>query len=150
MKPNKHSARKRLAPSSACFKSAVTNGTRLLDEVDGRSATMRRFRDIIHAHEADLGGEAKLSEGQKAIIRRAALLQLQLEMQEQKFALRDDGCASGSEIEVYQRSSGALRRLLESLGLHQGRVARDVTPDHLNRLIDNVVEQHRQQSRVPL
>jgi hypothetical protein len=107
---------------------------------------MRRLRDIIHAHQADLGGADALSEGQKAILRRAALLQLQLEMMEQKFALREDGCASGKEMETYQRSSNSLRRLLESLGLHDGRKARDVTTlgdvlrhEHdMNRLIDAV------------
>jgi hypothetical protein len=127
---NKRAGRKRLTPSLACFTSAITNGTRLIDDVDGRSATMRRFRDIIHAHQADLGGEAELSEGQKALLRRAALLQLQLEMQEQKFALRDDGAATNTEIEVYQRSCGALRRLLESLGLNDGRRPRVIAPDY--------------------
>jgi hypothetical protein len=135
---NKPNGRKRLTPSLACFKSAITNGSALLHNVDGRSATMRRLRDIIHAHQADLGGAAELSEGQRAILRRAALLQLQLEMMEQKFALREDGCASGKEMETYQRSSNSLRRLLESLGLHEGRKARDVTTLDMDRLIEAV------------
>ena len=135
---NKRAGRKRLTPSLVCFKSAITTGSRLLHEVDGRSATMRRLRDIIHAHQADLGGAAELSEGQRAILRRAALLQLQLEMMEQKFALREDGCASGKEMETYQRSSNSLRRLLESLGLHEGRKARDVTTLDMDRLIEAV------------
>jgi len=135
---NKRAGRKRLTPSLVCFKSAITTGSRLLHEVDGRSATMRRLRDIIHAHQADLGGAAELSEGQRAILRRAALLQLQLEIMEQKFALREDGCASGKEMETYQRSSNSLRRLLESLGLHEGRKARDVTTLDMDRLIEAV------------
>ena len=92
-KPRKQARRKRLDLTLSRVRSAITNGSQVLNEVDHRSATMRRFRDIIHAHQADLGGEPVLSEGQKAIIRRAALLQLQLEMMEQKFALRDDGSA---------------------------------------------------------
>jgi hypothetical protein len=135
---NKRAGHKRLTPSLVCFKSAITTGSRLLHEVDGRSATMRRLRDIIHAHQADLGGATELSEGQRAILRRAALLQLQLEMMEQKFALREDGCASGKEMETYQRSSNSLRRLLESLGLHEGRKARDVTTLDMDRLIEAV------------
>jgi hypothetical protein len=118
---NKRNGRKRLAPSLACFKSAITNGSALLHDVDGRSATMRRLRDIIHAHTADLGGTDTLSEGQRAILRRAALLQLQLEMMEQKFAQREDNSANSKEIET-TNASGALRRLLESL-LHEGRKA---------------------------
>jgi hypothetical protein len=135
---NKRAGRKRLTPSLACFKSAITNGSALLHEVDGRSATMRRLRDIIHAHTADLGGTDTLSEGQRAILRRAALLQLQLEMMEQKFAQREDNCATGKEIETYQRASGALRRLLESLGLHEGRKARAINTFDMDRLIDAV------------
>jgi hypothetical protein len=99
---------------------------------------MRRLRDIIHAHQADLGGADLLSEGQTAILRRAALLQLQLEMQEQKFAQREDGFASGAEIEVYQRTSNTMRRLLESLGLHEGRKQRAINTLDMDRLIDAV------------
>jgi hypothetical protein len=98
---------------------------------------MRRFRDIIANHTADLGGADLLSEGQASILRRAALLQLQLEMMEQKFALREDGCASGKEMETYQRTSNTLRRLLESLGLHEGRKQRAIKLD-MDRLIDAV------------
>ena len=120
--------RRRTDLTMSKVRSAITNGSSVLYDVDHRSATMRRFRDTIQAHQADLGGEPNLSEGQKAIIRRAAMLQLQLEMMEQKFAVRDDGVATGKEIEVYQRASNSLRRLIESLGLHQGRRPRDVTP----------------------
>jgi hypothetical protein len=138
---NKRAGLKRLTPTKACFKSSITTGTRLLHEVDGRSLVMRRLRDIIHAHQSDLGGADELSEGQTAILRRAALLQLQLEMMEQRFALREDGCASANEIETYQRTASTLRRLLESLGLHQGRKARDVTNKFdMDKLIDAVRE----------
>ena len=82
---------------------------------------MRRLRDIIRAHQADLGGADLLSEGQQAILRRAALLQLQAEMMEQTFVQRESGAATHEEIEVYQRASNTLRRLLEALGLHEGR-----------------------------
>jgi hypothetical protein len=123
----KRAGRKRNVPTMLQFRSAITNGTRLLEDVDGRSAWMRRFRDVTSQHELDLGGQDILSEGQRAIIRRAALLQCWLESTESKIA-QADGEASVKTIETYQRTSGALRRLLESLGLHQGRKARDVTP----------------------
>jgi hypothetical protein len=42
-------------------RSRVTNGTVLLPGVDGRSAWMRRCKDIIAAHVSDLGGEDYLS-----------------------------------------------------------------------------------------
>jgi hypothetical protein len=125
---NRYVPRKRLMPTQSQLRSAITNGSQLFAGVDHRSASMRRFRDIIAAHTQDCGGERELSEGQRAIIRRAATMQLQLEMMEKKFAEREDAAASAREMEIYQRTSGALRRLLESLGLHHGRRARNVTP----------------------
>jgi hypothetical protein len=132
---------KPLKPSLACFRSSITNGSALLHDVDGRSATMRRLRDIVQAHVSDLGGPALLSEGQTALLRRAALLQLQTEMLETKFAA-NEGAASREELETYQRISNTLRRLLESLNLHTGRKARDVTPPSLtiHHLIDDVLK----------
>jgi hypothetical protein len=91
---------------------------------------MRRLKDLLAAHYADAGGELLLSEGQRALIRRAAMLELQLEMLETKFA-HNDGAASAKDLDLYGRTSGNLRRVLESLGLHRGRRARDVTPDPL-------------------
>ena len=136
---NKRAGTKPLKPTSTCFKSRITNGSALLRHVDGRSQTMRRLRDIVLAHISDLGGAAQLSEGQTALLRRAALLQLQTEMLETKFAAHQ-GAASGDELEIYQRCTNTLRRLLESLNLHTGRKARDVNPHGvtLDALIDAV------------
>jgi hypothetical protein len=88
---------------------------------------MRRFTDLLYAHQSDLGGQEHLSEGQLSIIRRAAMLELQCELLEQKFATAD-GAASQADLLLYQRTGNSLRRLLESLGLNRGRKARDVTP----------------------
>ena len=61
---------------------------------------MRRLRDIVLNHISDLGGADQLSEGQTALLRRAALLQLQTEMLETKFEA-NEGPASGDELEIY-------------------------------------------------
>jgi hypothetical protein len=137
---NKRYVRKRLAPSLACFKSAITNGSALLHNVDGRSATMRRLRDLITDHANDLGGVEALSTAELALVRRAAMLTLQLEMMEARWQ-ENGGEASAKQIETYQRTANTLRRLLESLGLQ--RRSRDITPStlrphDLNRLIDAV------------
>src|SRR5262249_16947268 len=89
-------------------------------------AFMRRSRDLIYQHETDLGGVDSLSEGQRAIVRRVAMLQVQLEALERKFA-ENEGTASRWDLEAYQRASNSMRRLLESLGLNKGRVPRDIT-----------------------
>jgi hypothetical protein len=58
---------------SASLRSKLGNGSKLLPMTDGRSATARRFRDLIEDISADLGGVAMLSEGQRQLVRRAAM-----------------------------------------------------------------------------
>jgi hypothetical protein len=117
-------ARNRLAPSLAAIRSAKTNGSRLLDHCDHRSARMRRLRDLIGMHISDLGGEDACSAAELSIVRRAALLTLELEVMEGKFD--QEGEASLKQLDAYQRTANSLRRLLESIGLK--RRSRDITP----------------------
>ena len=117
--------RKRAALSLKRTRSAITNGKHLLRAVDARSAWMRRLRDLIAAHTADLGGDDLVTEAEMRLVRRAALLTIQCEMMDRKFAL-NDGDASESDLNTYQRITNTLRRTLESLGL--SRRTRDVTP----------------------
>jgi hypothetical protein len=121
-------ARKHRDVPQSRVRSALTNGTSLFlgNDIDQRGPFCRRLRDLQRQHEADLGGRDVLSEGQRTILRRIAMLELQLEMMESRFA-QNGGEASLKQLETYQRVASALRRLLESLGLHQGRKARDVT-----------------------
>ena len=60
-------------------RSRVTNGSKLLPLADGRSVTARRFRDLYEDIAMDLGGLDCLSEGQKQLIRRAAMLSAESE-----------------------------------------------------------------------
>jgi hypothetical protein len=118
----------RTSDASVAYKpearSRITNGSELLPDVDGRSSWVRRFRDVQALHLSDLGGQANVSEAEKAIARRAACLIVELEQMEQKFATQ--GQSEGAQLDQYQRVSNTLRRLLESLGLE--RRQRDVTP----------------------
>jgi hypothetical protein len=118
--------RKRSALTASKLRSAITNGHAVLADTDHRTAWMRRVRDLLHAHAADLGGDDTMSEGQRAIMRRAVMLQVQCEMLEQKFAA-NGGSASAKDLDLYNRASANLKRLLESLGLHHGRKPRDIT-----------------------
>ena len=106
------------------LRSAVTNGSQLLVGCDHRSARMRRLKDLIGGHVADLGGRDLISEAEFCLVRRAAILTLELELLEAKFEANDG--AKVQELECYQRVASSLRRLLESLGLR--RRQRDVTP----------------------
>jgi hypothetical protein len=106
-------------------RSRITNGSALLPGVDGRSPWVRRCKDIIAAHLSDLGGEANTSTAERSLIRRAAVLTTELERLEIKFALA--GEANADEIDLYARTSGNLRRLLEAIGIQ--RRPRNRTPN---------------------
>jgi hypothetical protein len=108
-------------------RSKVGNGSALLPGVDGRSAWVRRCRELIQDHISDLGGRDNCSAAEYSIVRRAAVLSVELERLEVRFALA--GEASDSDLDLYQRTAGNLRRLLEAVGLK--KVPRDVTPDPL-------------------
>ena len=113
-------------------RSAMTNGA-VLPGIDGRSAWVRRLKDLIALHVADLGGDENISEAERAIIRRAAVIITELERMERDFAL-SEGAPGVIELETYQRAANSMRRLLEAVGLQ--RRARDVTPtlsDYLAR-----------------
>ena len=91
----------------------------------GRSVWVRRLKDLIALHVTDLGGDQNVSEAERAIIRRAAVIITELERMERDFA-RSEGAPGLAELETYQRMANTMRRLLESTGLK--RRARDITP----------------------
>lgn len=113
------------APRSPMLRSRVTNGKTLFaDGGDMRGPWARRLRDVLDRHLSDLGGLDMASEAEKSIIRRAAVLTVELERLEARFSL---GEACAEDLDLYQRTAGNLRRLLEAVGLE--RRAREVTPD---------------------
>ena len=113
-----------LVPGSPTSRSRITNRSAVLPDVDGRSTWVRRLRDLIALHLADLGGEDNVSEAERSIIRRVATLTVELERMESVFALA--GEAQPEQLDLYQRTAGNLRRLLEAVGLE--RRSRDITP----------------------
>jgi len=112
---------------AAAQRSRITNGSALLPGVDGRSAWVRRARDLIREHLADLGGFDNVSAAERSIIRRASVLTVELERLEAKFALA--GEASVQDLDCYQRGANTLRRLLGAVGLQ--RRAREIEVDPL-------------------
>jgi hypothetical protein len=104
-------------------RSAVSNGNTLfvVDTIDGRTKEARRFRDVLAQIMDDLGGADRLSEGQKQLARRAALMSLECEKLEAK-------AVAGEEIdlEAFGKLSDRIGRAFQRLGLK--RASRDVTP----------------------
>ena len=115
-------------------RSRVTNGTVLHSgEVDGRSAAAKRFRDVLTEILSDLGGSEGLSEGQRQLARRAAMMSVEAERQEA------EAVAGGKlDPDAFGALADRLGRCFNRLGLR--RVQRDVTPnllaDHFARPYD--------------
>jgi hypothetical protein len=114
---NSPSDRRKVAPAKDPQRSAIGNGSALLPGVDGRSAWVRRCKELIADHISDCGGEDSTSAAERSIIRRAAVLTVELERLELKFA--QAGEASVDDLDLYQRTAGNLRRLLEAIGLQR-------------------------------
>jgi hypothetical protein len=124
--------------------SRITNGKTLLPGVDGRNTWARRLRDLIQLHLSDLGGEDNASEAEKNLVRRACALTVELELLESKFAAVNNG-ALPKDLDLYGRTAGNLRRILETLGMT--RRAKDITPS-IERFIANYGEDEVEEAEV--
>jgi hypothetical protein len=105
-------------------RSALTNGNRLFvleGNADGRSATYRRFKDVLEQILADLGGADTLSEGKRQLCRRATTLSIMAESME-----CDAVGNKPFDVDLYGQLTDRLGRCLQRLGLE--RKARDVSP----------------------
>jgi hypothetical protein len=89
-------------------RSAVTNGSKLLAGVDGRSAGARRFRDLIRAIEAEAA--APIREAKRGLIRQAAALTLRTE-QLQAAIVRGENVDGDHLIRI----AGTVRRLMVAI-----------------------------------
>jgi len=124
-------------PLHAGQRSRVTNGKSLFVEgVDSRGIWARRLRDLIDLHLSDLGGADAISEAERSIVRRASVLECELERMEARFAAEP---ADMTSLDCYQRGSNTLRRLLEAVGLE--RRQKDVTPSLAQYLASRATEQ---------
>src|SRR6476620_8437187 len=106
-------------PSRA--RSAVTNHKDLLPGLDGRAATARRFRDLVNAFVADMGGLDHCSEVRLGLVRRLAATTVQAEMLEARMVNGD-----AIDIATLCTLASTTVRLSQRLGLE--RRARNVTP----------------------
>ena len=90
-------------------RAAVTNGSKLHANVDHRSASARRYRDIVAAFTSEIGTD--LTEAERGLIRQAATLSLRAEQ------LAAD-LVSGKPVDddLLIRLAGAARRLLDTIG----------------------------------
>ena len=99
------------AAVSPTTRSRVTNRRATLPGVDGRSADARRYRDLCASFADERGGEAALTESERALIRQAAALQVASERMQAQLIRGED--VDGEEL---TRLSNALARALSALG----------------------------------
>ena len=99
----------------------MTNHKDLLPGLDGRSASARRFRDLVNAIVAEMGGLDRCSEIKLGLVRRLAATTVQAEMLEARMV-------DGEQIDVGQLCTLASTtvRIASRLGLE--RRAKPVTP----------------------
>jgi hypothetical protein len=111
------------------IRSAVTNDPLLLRGVDGRSMVARRYRDVAISLADDLGGQDKLSEASKILVRQAAAMTVQVESLQSKIVAGED-----IDLEQLTRLSNVLGRTLQRLGLKKPR-AKPISPlaEHFSR-----------------
>ena len=95
-------------------RSAVTNHKDLLPGLDGRSATARRFRDLVNAFVADMGGLDRCSEIKLGLLRRLAAATVQAELLEARMV-------NGEQIDIGQLCTLASTtvRIASRLGLER-------------------------------
>lgn len=104
------------APRKPTARSRVTNGSSLGEGIDGRTVWARRLRDVLEDYTDDLMlPRDQIPNSVKSMIRRAAVLTVELERAEAGFA--ENGKADASALNEYQRVANSLRRLLESLNI---------------------------------
>jgi hypothetical protein len=102
-------------------RSRVSNGSSLfVDAIDGRSREARRFRDVLAEIVSDLGSASDLSEGQRQLARRAALLSVECERMEAEAV-----AGKAIDLDTYGKLCDRIGRAFQRLGLR--RRPRDVT-----------------------
>ena len=110
-----------VAGRSRHHRSKVGNG-KLLPMTDGRSASYRRFKDLVFDFAADLGGMSQLSTAEVQLIRRASMLSAECERHKALAAQGD----KDFDVACYVTMTNSLKRVLEVIGVK--RAPRDITP----------------------
>jgi hypothetical protein len=102
-------ARKPVARTSTTNRSAVTNGSKLLVGIDGRCPSARRYRDLVAAFEAEIGGN--LTEVERGLVKQAAALTLRSEQMQ-----ADIVNGNPVDADALIRISSTAKRILGAIG----------------------------------
>ena len=107
--------------AAPALRSRVTNHRDLLPGLDGRTASARRYRDLVNAFVADMGGPDRCSDIKLGLLRRLAAVTVQAEVLEAKMV-------NGEQVDIGTLCvlASTTVRLSQRLGIE--RVATDVSP----------------------
>ncbi|WP_192259333.1 hypothetical protein [Mesorhizobium caraganae] len=118
------------SPQPSPQRSKIANGSAtLLGGKDERSVYVRRMKEVIAEHAEDRGGPDAMSAAEKSMVRRVAVLTIELEKLETRFA--EDPTVTDKTVDQYSRMAGNLGRLLERLGLKRKEKAPRTIEGHL-------------------
>jgi hypothetical protein len=114
-----------IAPS-ATNRAKVSNGSKLMAGVDGRSVPGRRFRDLALAFASDLGDPSKLTAAETVLVRQAAASVVASEVLQSKLL-------NGEDIDIGEvtRLGNVTTRLLTRLGTRRKPAPGPTLAEHL-------------------
>jgi len=118
-------------------RAVTTNDPTMLPDVDGRNPWRLRFRDIVHALVADVGGPERVSAAQMVILQNVAGHAVETERLMARLATCDTG-AHGNTLDRYIRAAGGLKRLIEGKA-----------PERATKTIDMTVSEYLSQPWEP-
>lgn len=113
------------APTPIALRSAITNGTHLLFG-DGRSSGARRYRDLVAAFAAEVGGMSSLPASGQQTVRRLAQISLELECIEAQRA-----AGTPFDAVAYATLTNTQARLLRALRGLRSKASRPSLADHV-------------------
>jgi hypothetical protein len=113
----------------ASTRARLTNHRDLLPGLDGRSPGARRFRDLVNAYVADMGGRDNCSEVKLGLLRRLAATTVLAEAMEAK-------AVNGETVDVstFCNLASTTVRLAQRVGIE--RVPKDVSPPSVDSYVE--------------
>ena len=110
-----------LAATKSQARSRITNHRDLLPDVDGRTSTARRYRDVLAAIIVDQGGLDRMAECRLQLARRFAACAVLAEAMEARMA-------NGEVLDIaeYSTLTSTLVRVAQRIGIE--RTAKNITP----------------------
>jgi hypothetical protein len=104
-------------------RSKVTNGRHVLPGTSANSLIGRRYRDLVAAIAADMGGADNLSEAKAQMVRAYASISVQREAMEAKLVNGE-----AIDLEAYCKLISSQVRVSMRLGMKRERPSKDITP----------------------